>query len=397
MRERRVPDGLPTTGPETPLGPETLLGPVGHRPGTPSRVAGPAQPGTSAPAGGPLQRILDWQRQVGNRAVAQALTRDPTRPPGPPTGPAGAHAAVQRAGGSPEFAPVSSLTPPGSLTDDQWAAGFAAARAHPSAAAYGPLIRDIAIAAGMEALGAGFVPARIPLTDGTTARPGLNMSMDPADKPGHAGWVDGKGAYGVPFHLDRTTPPDRQVAVILSVGILKADKASSLPTVRHEMVHARHKQKVLDAVAVWQALPARGRPSFAEWLTRQTRRRTGRMSALDAVLIGKGVQDLGVNTEILAYVEGFVNSLHRRAPTPAEAGPAFFELLGAVQTDRFDTWRQADPVVRAEALARLRDYHATLDRPHQQVWRQWLDRQLDRVGKDTYRKDFLTRLRAFVT
>jgi hypothetical protein len=150
-------------------------------------------------------------------------------------------------------------------------------------------------------------------------------------------------------------------------------------------------------VKVWQGLPARGRPSLREWLTKQTRKRTGPMSALDAVLIGKGVQDLGVNTEILAYVEGFVNSFHRRGPTLADAGPAFFELLGAVQTDRFDTWKQADPVVQAEALARLRDYHATLDRPHQQLWRQWLDRQLERVGKDKYRKDYLTRLGAFVT
>jgi hypothetical protein len=221
--------------------------------------------------------------------------------------------------------------------------------------------------------------------------------MDPGDKPGHAGWVDGRGAYGVPFRLHRTTPPDRAVAVILSVGILKADKASALPTVRHEMVHARHKQKVLEAVTAWQALPARGRPSFSEWLTRQTGKRRGPMSALDAVLIGKGVQDLGVNTEILAYVEGFVTSFHRRGPTLADAGPAFFELLGAVQTDRFDTWKQADPVVQAEALARLRDYHSTLDPPHQQLWRQWLDRQLERVGKDKYRKDFLTRLGAFVT
>jgi hypothetical protein len=391
LRERRAPDGLPTTGPEASTGPAL------SRPGAPSRVAAPVGPGATATAGGPVQRVLHWQRQVGNRAVAQLLTQDPQRRPGPPAGPAGARAVVQRAGSSPEFKPVTSLTPPGSLTDTQWAAAFAAARAHPSAAAYEPLIRDIAIAAGMEALGGGFVPTRVPLTDGTTARPGLNMSMDPADKPGHAGWVDGKGAYGVPFRLDKTTPPDRQVAVILSVGILKADKASSLPTVRHEMVHARHKQKVLEAVKVWQGLPARGRPSLREWLTKQTRKRTGPMSALDAVLIGKGVQDLGVNTEILAYVEGFVNSFHRRGPTLADAGPAFFELLGAVQTDRFDTWKQADPTVQAEALTRLREYHATLDLPHQRWWRQWLDGQLARVGKDRYRKDFLSRLGAFVT
>lgn len=53
--------------------------------------------------------------------------------------------------------------------------------------------------------------------------------------------------------------------------------------------------------------------------------------------------------------------------------------------------------MQAEALTRLREYHATLDPPHRQLWKQWLDRQLSGVGKDRYRKDFLTRLGAFVT
>ena len=382
VRERRA------SGSVRAVGPELRTGPVSGRPGVPVRRDG------SAAAAGPALRVLQLQRQVGNRAVAQLLTQDPRRGP---LGPAGVGAVVQRAGSNPEFKPVTTLTPPGSLSSTQWAAAFATARAKPSAAAYEPLIRDIAITAGMESLGAGFVPARIPITDGKTAQPGLNMSLDPGDKPGHAGWVDGSGAYGVPFRLDKTTPPDRRVAVILSVGILKEDKGLSLSTVRHEMVHARHKQKVLEAVKVWQTLPARRRPSFGEWLTQQTRKRRGPMSALDAVLIGKGVQDLGVNTEVLAYVESFVNSYHRRGPTPADAGPAFFELLGAVQTDRFDTWQQADPTVQAEALTRLREYHATLDLPHQRLWRRWLDGQLERVGKDRDRKDFLTRLGAFVT
>jgi hypothetical protein len=129
------------------------------------------------------------------------------------------------------------------------------------------------------------------------------------------------------------------------------------------------------------------------------------MSALDAALVGKGVQDLKANTEVLAYVEGFVNSYHRRAPTLADSGPAFFELLGAVETDKLFTWAQADPAVKDEALTRLREYHATLDVPHQRLWRQWLDQQLPRAGKDDSkdvdngraRKDFLTRLGAFVT
>jgi hypothetical protein len=314
-------------------------------------------------------------------------------------------AVVQRAGSHPENAPVATLTPPGSLTEAQWTAAYRAAKAKSSPAAFEPLIRDIAVTAGMEALGSGFVPAPVPLSDGKTAKPGLNMTMNTRDEPAHAGWVDSSGKYGVPFELDRTKPPDRQIAVILSIGVLNADKGLSLHIVRHEMVHARHKQKVLDAVKAWQALPVRGRPSFGDWLGQQTRKRKGAMSALDAALVGKGVQDLKANTEVLAYVEGFVNSYHRRAPTLADSGPAFFELLGAVETDKLFTWAQADPAVKDEALTRLREYHATLDVPHQRLWRQWLDQQLPRAGKDDSkdvdngraRKDFLTRLGAFVT
>ena len=345
---------------------------------------------------GPVQRILHLQRQVGNEAVVQLLARDPRLR---------GRAVVQRAASHPENPPVATPTPPGSLTEAQWTAAFRAAKAKPSPAAFEPLIRDIAVTAGMEGLGPGFVPARLPLSDGKTARPGLNMSMIAGDKPGHAGWVDSGGRYGIPFQLDKTKPPDRQVAIILSVGMLDADKGLSLHTVRHEMVHARHKLKVLEAVKDWQSLPARGRPSFGDWLGQQTRKRKGAMSALDAVLIGKGVQDLAANTEVLAYVEGFVNSYHRRAPTLADSGPAFFELLGAVETDRLFTWAQADPAVKDEALTRLREYHATLDVPRQRLWKQWLDQQLPRAGKDDSkdvrngraRHDFLTRLGAFVT
>lgn len=327
------------------------------------------------------------------------LLVQPALPAGTAAGPRlpGRPAGVQRAPSNPEFAPVKTLTPAGSLSEAQWTAAFKAARAAPSPAAFEPLIRDIAVTAGMESLGAGFVPTRVPLTDGSTARPGLNMSMDPADKPGHAGWVDGNGRFGVRFTLDKTRPPDRHIAIILSVGILKEEKGLSLPVVRHEMVHARHKQKVLEAVKLWQALPARGRPSFGDWIKQQTGRRKNPMSALDAVLIDRGVQDLSVNTEALAYVEGFVTSYHRRLPTMATAGPSFFDLLGVVETDKFYIWKQADPTVRAEVLTRLREYHATLDIAHQELWKQWLDRQLTAVGKDTHRKDFLTRLGAFVT
>ncbi len=122
------------------------------------------------------------------------------------------------------------------------------------------------------------------------------------------------------------------------------------------------------------------------------------MSALDVALIKKGAKNARADTEILSYVEGFTNEFHRRAATADQVGPAFFELLGVVETDDLYTWAQADPAVREEALTRLREYHATLGGPHQRLWKEWLDRRLAASAKDrTGRKEFLTRLTAFVT
>ena len=103
------------------------------------------------------------------------------------------------------------------------------------------------------------------------------------------------------------------------------------------------------------------------------------------------------NTELLAYVEGFMTDFHRRPATAAQAGPSFFELLGAVETDKLYTWAQADPAVQEEALTRLKEYRATLDPDHQQLWKEWLDKNRASAKNDkTGRKDFLNRLAAFV-
>ena len=104
------------------------------------------------------------------------------------------------------------------------------------------------------------------------------------------------------------------------------------------------------------------------------------------------------NTEVLAYVEGFMTDFHRRPATAAQAGPAFFELLGAVETRKLYTWAQADPAVQVEALTRLREYRGTLDIDHQRLWKEWLDKELAKAANDKAgRQDFLARLTAFVT
>ena len=164
------------------------------------------------------------------------------------------------------------------------------------------------------------------------------------------------------------------------------------------MVHARHKLTVLDALKAWQATPAKRRPDFTEWLRQQGAKKKDPMSALDVAVIGKGSQNAAGNTEVLAYVEGFTIDFHRRPATEASAWMAFFELLGVVETRKVFPWQEADKAVGDEALTRLREYQATLPIGHLRLWKQWLDKQLDsKPSEMNGRKDFLTRLKAFVT
>jgi hypothetical protein len=342
----------------------------------------------TAPAAG----ILTLQEQAGNQAVVRLLQRHARASGIAQRGP------VQRDVGShPENPPVTNLHPAGTLSEEQWTATYRAATAKPSVEAYQPLFRDIALTVGMAALGGGFVPNNVPVSDGKSAKPGLNMTLNTSGEPGHTGWVDKSGEFGVPLKVGKGTTPELSVAIILSPTALSPDKALSLRTARHEMVHARHKMKVLEAVKAWRSTSGRRRPDFDEWLNQQATRKNNPLSALDVALIGRGAKNGAANTEVLAYVEGFTTDFHRRPATAAQTGPAFFELLGVVETRKIYTWAQADPAVQDEALTRLREYHATLGIDHRRLWKEWLDKELRKAANDkTGRKDFLTRLTAFV-
>jgi hypothetical protein len=100
---------------------------------------------------------------------------------------------------------------------------------------------------------------------------------------------------------------------------------------------------------------------------------------------------------VLGYVEGFTTDYHRRAATMTAASMSFFELLGVVETEKVYPWSSADPAVRQEALARLKDYHGRLDPDRQRLWKEWLDRERAKVVKNQPgRADFLSALSGFV-
>jgi hypothetical protein len=341
----------------------------------------PRRPGSAPPistdSGGSFERILHLQKRAGNHAVVQLL-----KPVGAQT--------VQRAP-TPENPPVSTLNPTGTMTEQQWATAYQAAVAKPSVAAYEALFRDIAVTAGMDNI-PGFDLTTIPTTDGKTAQPGLNFTLK-SGETGHTAWIDNTGKWGVKLKLTKKQAPEVAIGVILGPLALSANKGLSLRTIRHEMVHARHKVKVLEAVRTWQS--ASGKAGLDDWLKQQIAHK--KMSDLDLALISKGAQDAAANTEVLGYVEGFANDYHRRAATIAAASMSFFELLGIVVTEKVYPWAGADPAVRQEALARLEDYHGRLDPDHQRLWKEWLDRESGKVVKDQPgRTDFFKALSAFV-
>ncbi len=330
----------------------------------------------------PLQRILELQRQAGNRAVVSLLDARLRR------------STVQRAPVThPENPPVTDLHPAGTMNDQEWEAAFKAAKQAGTVDAFRPLFRDIAQTAGMGTL-AGFDLSTLPATDGVTAKPGLNITADTSGDPGHTGWIDKNGKWGVPLNLSAKRP-EVSVGIILTARALTADKGVSLGTVRHEMVHARHHLMVLDAVGQWQKTG--GKTGFDDWLAQQVK--LTKMSKLEKALIGRVSKDADADTEVLGYVEGFMNVFHRRQPTFDLGRVSFADLLGAVRTSKLDTWRQADPAVQDEAMARLQEYHKTLGVDHQKLWKDLLDdRKTKLSAKDTANeKDFLARLSAFVT
>ncbi len=92
-----------------------------------------------------------------------------------------------------------------------------------------------------------------------------------------------------------------------------------------------------------------------------------------------------------------MTEFHLSPPTKAGPTMAFVELLGAVETTKFFTWKQAHDKVKAEALCPSRDYYATLGSAHRQRWKEWVDDGVAKHGADkTGRKEFFAALATFV-
>ena len=89
------------------------------------------------------------------------------------------------------------------------------------------------------------------------------------------------------------------------------------------------------------------------------------------------------NTELLAYVEGFMTAFHLTPPPLIPQHALFIDLLGALETTKVDTWRSANVAVRDEALGRLHEYYCnTLDADHRAAFDAWVASLEAQVAKD---------------
>ena len=180
---------------------------------------------------------------------------------------------------------------------------------------------------------------------------------------------------------------------MISPNAFHDEKAMSMRTIRHEMLHVRHRQMTLDAIAKWDA--AGRTPSLEKWVAKNAK--PLHLSGADVVLVQKGARGGQVDTEVLAYVEGFMTEFHLSPPTKAGSSMAFVELLGAVETTKFFTWKQAHEKVKLEAVARLRDDYATLGSAHRQRWKEWVNDGVAKHSADrTGRTEFFAALVTFV-
>ena len=195
-------------------------------------------------------------------------------------------------------------------------------------------------------------------TDCHDARPGLNLSLQ-----SQSGWganattafVDAQGKFGVKLNARGVGQPE--VATVLTRSVFKREKEQTLATLRHEMIHAEH-----DTEDAAKALGSDPRDRSAPDVTSRA------------------------NSELLAYVEGFMTMFHLTDPAPTSSNdPAFVQLLGVLDVGKAEVlpWAEADPTVRSEALGRLQEYYChALDSFHRRAFDGWVAAQLVSARRD---------------
>jgi hypothetical protein len=213
-------------------------------------------------------------------------------------------------------------------------------------------------------------------------KPGLNFVANLPSK-GETAFVDGQGVYRGPHLPVSLSGPLPRVAVMLGPQAFHHGKDGALGTLRHEMKHAEHFQMMIDWLEKWRAEMAKqkggppklddagARSRFDLWVDKH--KGIGKVER--ALLEGERKAN-HANTELLAYVEGFINIFHLRQMTPSvkvapDYPPALYQLRRAGEE-----YNRADTSVKTAALARLGDYVKSVltaqERASLRGWLTWL-------------------------
>ena len=128
------------------------------------------------------------------------------------------------------------------------------------------------------------------------------------------------------------------------------------------MLHARHREQAIDSLKGGKSAP---------------------QTAVDKAVVRDIKLGGSANTELLAYVEGFMTAFHLTAPPLGPQHPLFIDLLGMLETTKVDPWHSANESVRDEALGRLHEYYCnTMDAAHRAAFDAWVASLEAQVAKD---------------
>jgi hypothetical protein len=217
-------------------------------------------------------------------------------------------------------------------------------------------------------------------------KPGLNLVRNLSGR-GETGFVDSTGVYRgsrLPVTLDGPLP---KVAMMLAHEAFGHGKDSAVATMRHEMEHAGHMQMLVDRLDKWRKTvkaksatatmtDAAARAAFDKWIAAEKG-----VSKVDRALIAADKDATGSATkaawdratEVLAYAEGFMTTMHLSPAQPSLAlavdYPGAFEQLHGLAK----RWGSADKDIKDETRDRIRDYYEkVLNDAQRKAYRDWL-------------------------
>jgi hypothetical protein len=296
--------------------------------------------------------VLTLQRTIGNAAVTTLLERD-TKKSSPTL--------------KPRFGFVT-----GQLKEKEWAAKSRLEQ-----------YADVAQLAGADSIsGVGSISASSinEISDvqlGNPVKPGLNLAKQYGEHDATSGFVDDKSAWRGDILPATASGSPPQIALILGPKAFEHGEAYALGTVRHEMEHARHMELSIEWMQKWR--DAGAKKAFSTYIAEQAK--SGKIPADVLPLIRVEHDSERGDTELLAYLEGFVTTLQYLPEKPdlslmmTGSYPHAISQLKQLGNPQNAGWSEK---VRTQGLERIRELCCNgLNESGRQKLVAWLDALLD--------------------